>query len=408
MEDLNERLVSLKEGLEGTIDAKIEQSVEKNMGSDYKNQLKGEVNEEISKHGKIVDDLNSRIDSLELDKQKSLDSAPPKNFNASLKDALGESASFKAFVSGQSSKATLSLKAIMTTAANASGDTVPADRLNGFYFDPTRTTRARDLITSISTDSNTVRYIQETSYTNGAAARVEASAYGESEFKLDPVDAPIRSIGSQLTMTKEMFNDVPALSGYIATRIPAKVMNVEDQQILFGAGTGANLQGLMTAGGGAQFDVSSAAKFYEFFTVAQGVHTNEFDVLIAAKNQAQIAEYSPTAVMVNPTDYNKMFLRKDSNADYVVFVNGVLTLLGTPIFQSTAVTADKFIVGDFGLGATLAIREDMEISFSESHSDNFVKDLVTVKATERIGLPIHNPNAFVWGAFSTAIASMNA
>lgn len=408
MEDLNERLVSLKEGLEGTIDAKIEQSVEKNMGSDYKNQLKGEVNEEISKHGKIVDDLNSRIDSLELDKQKSLDSAPPKNFNASLKDALSESASFKAFINGQSSKATLSLKAIMTTAANASGDTVPADRLNGFYFDPTRTTRARDLLTSISTDSNTVRYIQETSYTNGAAARVEASAYGESEFKLDPVDAPIRSIGSQLTMTKEMFNDVPALSGYIATRIPAKVMNVEDQQILFGAGTGANLQGLMTAGGGAQFDVSNAAKFYEFFTVAQGVHTNEFDVLIAAKNQAQISEYSPTAVMVNPTDYNKMFLRKDSNADYVVFVNGVLTLLGTPIFQSTAVTADKFIVGDFGLGATLAIREDMEISFSESHSDNFVKDLVTVKATERIGLPIHNPNAFVWGAFSTAIASMNA
>ena len=79
MEDLNERLVSLKEGLEGTIDAKIEQSVEKNMGSDYKNQLKGEVNEEILKHGKIVEDLNSRIDSLELDKQKSLDSAPPKN-----------------------------------------------------------------------------------------------------------------------------------------------------------------------------------------------------------------------------------------------------------------------------------------------------------------------------------------
>lgn len=408
MEDLNERLISLKEGLEGTIDAKIEHSVEKNMGSDYKNQLKGEVNEEILKHGKVVEDLNSRIDSLELDKQKSLQNAQPKNFNASLKDALGESASFKAFVSGQSSKATLSLKAIMTTAANASGDTVPADRLNGFYFDPTRTTRARDLLTSISTDSNTVRYIQETSYTNGAAARVEASAYGESEFKLDPVDAPIRSIGSQLTMTKEMFNDVPALSGYIATRIPAKVMNVEDQQILFGAGTGANLQGLMTAGGGAQFDVSSAAKFYEFFTVAQGVHTNEFDVLVAAKNQAQIAEYSPTAVLVNPTDYNKMFLRKDANADYVVFVNGVLTLLGTPIFQSTAVTADKFIVGDFGLGATLAIREDMEISFSESHSDNFVKDLVTVKATERIGLPIHNPNAFVWGAFSTAIASMNA
>jgi HK97 family phage major capsid protein len=408
MEDLNERLVSLKEGLEGTIDAKIEQSVEKNMGSDYKNQLKGEVNEEILKHGKIVEDLNSRIDSLELEKQKSLNNAPPKNFSANLKEALAESPSFKSFMNGDSAKATLSLKAIMTTAANASGDTVPADRLNGFYFDPTRTTRVRDLLTTISTDSNTIRYIQETSYTNGAAARVEASAYGESEFKLDPVDAPVRSIGSQLTMTKEMFNDVPALSGYISTRIPAKVMNVEDNQLLFGAGTGANLQGLMTAGGGAAFDESSSAAFYQFFGAAASAYTNEFDVLIAAKNQAQIAEYLPTAVMVNPTDYNKMFLNKDANANYVVFVNGVLTILGTPIYPSTAVTADKFIIGDFGAGATLAMREDMEISFSEQHSDNFVKDLVTVKATERIALPIHNPNAFVHGVFSTAIASMNA
>jgi HK97 family phage major capsid protein len=408
MEDLNQRLTSLKEGLEGTIDAKVEQSVEKNMGSDYKNQLKGEVNELISKHGKVVEDLNSRIDSLELDKQKSLQNAPPKNFSANLKAALADSASFKSFMSGDSSKATLNLKAIMTTAANASGDTVPADRLNGFYYDPTRTTRVRDLLTTISTDSNTIRYIQETSYTNGAAARVEASAYGESEFKLDPVDAPVRSIGSQLTMTKEMFNDVPALSGYISTRIPAKVMNVEDNQLLFGAGTGANLQGLMTAGGGAAFNEASSAAFYQFFGANASAYTNEFDVLIAAKNQAQIAEYLPTAVMVNPTDYNKMFLHKDANANYVVFVNGVLTILGTPIYPSTAVTADKFIIGDFSAGATLAMREDMEISFSEQHSDNFVKDLVTVKATERIALPIHNPNAFVHGTFSTAIASLNA
>ena len=148
MEDLNQRLTSLKEGLESTIDSKVEQSVEKNMGSDYKNQLKGEVNELISNHGKVVEDLNSRIDSLELDKQKSLHNAPPKNFSANLKEALADSPSFKSFMSGDSSKATLNLKAIMTTAANASGDTVPADRLNGFYYDPTRTTRVRDLLQS--------------------------------------------------------------------------------------------------------------------------------------------------------------------------------------------------------------------------------------------------------------------
>ena len=133
----------------------------------------------------------------------------------------------------------------------------------------------------------------------------------------------------------------------------------------------------------------------------------EFDVLVAAKNQAQILEYSPNVIMVSSSDYNKMFLRKDANANYVVFTNGVLTLLGIPIVVSNAIADGTFIIGDFAQGATLAQREGMEISFAEQNEANFIKDLVTVKATERIALPIHNPNAFVWGTFSTAIASMN-
>ena len=205
-----------------------------------------------------------------------------------------------------------------------------------------------------------------------------------------------------------MLNDIPQLSSYISTRLPAKVMNVEDNQLLNGAGTGVNLQGLMTAGGGTAFDETSGGKFYEFFGAAASAYTNEFDVLVAAKNQAQVLEYSPTAIMVSSSDYNKMFLRKDANANYVVFTNGVLTLLGIPIVVSNAVTEGKFIIGDFAQGATLAQREGMEIAFAEQNEANFIKDLVTVKATERIALPIHNPNAFVHGTFASAIASMNA
>ena len=210
-----------------------------------------------------------------------------------------------------------------------------------------------------------------------------------------------------MTLTKEMLNDVPQLSSYISTRLPAKVMNVEDAQLLTGGGTGANLQGLMTAGGGAAFNEASTGEFYQFFGAGASAYTNEFDVLVAAKNQAQILEYSPNVIMVSSSDYNKMFLRKDANANYVIFTNGVLTLLGIPIVVSNAVADGKFIIGDFAQGATLAQREGMEISFAEQNEANFIKDLVTVKATERIALPIHNPNAFVWGTFSSAIASMN-
>ena len=96
----------------------------------------------------------------------------------------------------------------MVTSLNASGNTVPASVLPGFYFDPTRTIRVRDFLPTIPTSSNTVRYVQEIAYTNNAAARIEGSAFGESEFRLDAVDAPVRSIGSYMTLTKEMFDDL--------------------------------------------------------------------------------------------------------------------------------------------------------------------------------------------------------
>ena len=407
MEEINQKLTAIKDGLEQTIDQKIDQSIEKNMGDDFKAQLKGEVGELIAKRDETISALNTRIDGMEMDRQKSLANAPAKSFKSELSDALNENREFKSFLEGNSSKATLNVKATMVTSLNASGNTVPASVLSGFYYDPTRTVRVRDFLPTIPTSSNTVRYVQETSYTNNAAARIEGSAYGESSFVLNAVDSPVRSIGSYMTLTKEMLNDVPQLSSYISTRLPAKVMNVEDAQLLTGGGTGANLQGLMTAGGGAAFNEASTGEFYQFFGAGASAYTNEFDVLVAAKNQAQILEYSPNVIMVSSSDYNKMFLRKDANANYVIFTNGVLTLLGIPIVVSNAVADGKFIIGDFAQGATLAQREGMEISFAEQNEANFIKDLVTVKATERIALPIHNPNAFVWGTFSTAIASMN-
>ena len=85
MEDLTNKLNAIKDGLEQTIDQKIGLSVEKNMGSDFKNQLKGEVNELVEKHVKTVQELNSRIDSLEMYKQTSMYNAP-KTFASVLKD----------------------------------------------------------------------------------------------------------------------------------------------------------------------------------------------------------------------------------------------------------------------------------------------------------------------------------
>ena len=157
MEEINQKLTAIKDGLEQTIDQKIGQSIEKNMGDDFKAQLKGEVGELISKRDETISALNTRIDGMEMDRQKSLANAPAKSFKSELSDALSENREFKSFLEGNSSKATLNVKATMVTSLNASGNTVPASVLNGFYYDPTRTVRVRDFLPTIPTSSNTVR-----------------------------------------------------------------------------------------------------------------------------------------------------------------------------------------------------------------------------------------------------------
>lgn len=392
------------ESLSKSIDEKLALDVSKaELGEEFKKELKGEVAELAEKHNEV----QKALDDFQINAKKQFESSRSKTLGSELKKELDSNESFARFKNGEATMATLEFKAALTTAANASGDVVPADKIAGYKYDPTRMVRVRDFIPTISINGNRLQYIQETSYTNNASTRAEASAYAESAFKLDAVDANARSIGTTIDLTKEMLEDVPALTGYISTRLPAKVQNVEDTQLLFGSGTAPDLQGIMASGGGTAFVTASTGAFYGFFGASASAYTNEFDVLIAAKNQAQLLEYSPNVILVNPTDYHKMYARKDANANYVVFTNGVLTVLGIPIFPNTAVTSGKFVVGDFRMGATIGQRDSLEVSFSYENADNFDKDRVTVKGTERIALAIHNPNAFVWGTFSTAITAIN-
>jgi len=72
------------------------------------------------------------------------------------------------------------------------------------------------------------------------------------------------------------------------------------------------------------------------------------------------------------------------------------TLWGLPVVLSTEAGAGTAIVGVFGGGQAIHIvaRQGMEVAMSDSHDDNFVKDIVVLKATVRMGMPIYRASAF--------------
>jgi len=42
----------------------------------------------------------------------------------------------------------------------------------------------------------------------------------------------------------------------------------------------------------------------------------------------------------------------------------------------------------------IVARQGMEVAMSDSHDENFVKDIIVMKATVRMGLPIYRATAF--------------
>ena len=402
------------------IDGKLE-TFKEGLGEEYKKNLKGEVKELVGEYNKAdqekldaeIKQLNERIDKAEMNYQKSYNGK-----NRSVKEQLehdivqnkDNKAQLEAFRAGRASLIKMDTKAALTTALNASGEAFPRTIVPGYFFDPTRAVRIRSFLNTGSTTDNTIRYIQEQSYTNNAAFRAEASAYAQSEFVIEDKSVAVKSLGSTIELTKEMLMDDSQMISYISTRLPEKVLNIEDSTILTGDGTSNTFVGLMadaTAGGGTQFDETTGGAFYDFHAAAEAsAYVNEYDVLVAGINQATLVEYRPSRIILNPTDYHKMISRKDADGQYVQVLQQTGTILGVPVALNTAMATGSFLIGDFRLGAQLWTREGLSVSFSYENSDNFEKDRVTVKGSERCTLTIYRPNAFVHGTFSGAFAAL--
>jgi HK97 family phage major capsid protein len=394
---MDEKLKDQLDGISKSIDAKIEKS-----NSDVVNNVVEKANEIVkSEVSGMATKLNERLDAMEVANKKQFNSQKKVTFKSALKEALDNGA-VEGIAKGNARSASFELKADMTTGADFTGEVIAADRVPGYKFDPTRPVHVRQLLATGSTQSDVVRYVKESGYSNGAAATAEGTTLTQSDFDMTAADANVRKIGTYFRISEEMLADTPQLTSYLSARAPEKLLEVEDAQILSGDGTGSNLSGIITDA--ADFDTSSSGAFYQSVEAA-----NEFDVLVAALNQLALLNYSADCIMLNPTDFNKILLLKDSTNKYLKdqVYNGLQpSFSGVKVIQNTAIAAGTFLIGNFGVGTQLWVRQGVNVEFFREDGTNVRDGFVTVRVSERIALTNYLPNAFVNGTFSTAIAAL--
>lgn len=387
---MNEELKSQIDNITKSIDAKIEKS-----NVEVVNSIEVKASEIVkSEVAEITTKFNERFDAFEVANKKQFNSHKTVSFKSALKDAL-ENGAIDGLKKGHSQSARFEIKADMTVGADFTGEVIAADRVPGYKFDPTRPVHIRQLLSIGSTQSDVVRYVKESGYTNAAAITAEGATLAQSDFDMTAVNANVKKIGTYFRISEEMLADTPQLTSYLSARAPEKLLEVEDSNILTGNDLGGIINSAPAFAAGDYVDTVEAA--------------NQFDVIVASLNQLALLNYNADTILLNPTDFHKILLLKDTTNNYLKDqVYGGLTpvFMGVRVVLNSAITAGDFLIGNFSVGTQLWVRQGVNVEFFREDGTNVRDGFVTVRVSERIALTNYLPNAFVKGTFATAQAAL--
>ena len=386
------------------VDSKIEKafnSAQDNAKGEVEESLKSEISNLTNDYLAKNDEMQKRMDIIEMAAKKNAVDSKPMNFKSAIKDAI-DGGAIEALKKGKSRASSFEVKADMTTGADYTGEVIAATRVPGYKFDPSNAVHIRQIVPVGTTNSDLIRFVKESAYTQGAAATAEGSALGQTDFNLTASTAPVETIGTYLRLSRQMMEDTEQLSSYISARVPSKLMAVEDDQLLGGNGTAPNLKGLRNSATVWSTGASG-------FGAADFANPQQFDVLITALNQVAKANYTSDGILLHPTDFHKILALKDSDNRYLkdqVYQGLQPTFMGVPVRISTAMAEGEFIVGNFSQAAQIWQRENISVEFFEQDSDNVQKNFITVRVQERLGFTTYLPNALCRGSFATVIAAL--
>lgn len=260
---------------------------------------------------------------------------------------------------------------------------------------PERKLTIRDLLMQGRMDGNSLEFVQETGFTNSAAPVAEGALKPQSDIKFDLKSTTAKVIAHYMKASRQILDDASQLQSYIDGRLRYGLAFKEEQQILNGDGTGQNLLGI----------IPQATAYVRPVGVATTAES-KLDTLRFAMLQAILAEYPASGHVLNPIDWAAIETLKDTSGQYIIGnPQGGLnpTLWGLPVAETQAIASGKFLTGAFSMGAQIFDRWASRVEVATENEDDFVKNLVTILAEERLALAVYRPEAFIYGNIVPAV-----
>lgn len=323
--------------------------------------------------------INSRFDEIEINaKKSSLFQTQKETVQSFIKKGL---------VANKSNPQKFEIKAGELFTGNATGSLVAPQYIDGIKASPFESD-LRTFLPQSTTTSNTV-VVNSAVLTNAAAAVAEGATKPTSTNALTATSYTVGKFAHSFTVSTEFLDDVQGASQFITNQITGGLIEILNDNII-----------TQILANDTAFSAGAFANAIE--------SANEFDVLMVAINQLRLGNYNPSIILVNPNDFVKMSLLKDSNNSYLRGTTGSslsANIEGVPVVQSAAITSGDYHVMDSNRFGAWYSRESLRVEIGESGTD-FIENQKTVLCESRGVLAVMDSGAAVTGDFTTDKAAL--
>lgn len=251
-------------------------------------------------------------------------------------------------------------------------------------------TRIADLIPQRPLESGIVAYLEETVAATAAAPVAAGDEKPESSPTFTKRTHEPQVIAHRCKVHNQDLMDLEGALDVIGGSLLRGLVAAENTQLLSGDGTGAEQKGFL--------DASSTVA-----TVTRITAETRLNLILRAITAVRTGGFvGVDALVLHPSDY--LAARTETAEDSGVYLAGgaleanaqdlwaIRTVLTTDVPQGTG------LVGNFGEGAVLFVRESPRIDAGTS-DDDFNRNMTTLRCEERIWLAITKPGYFKAIAF---------
>jgi HK97 family phage major capsid protein len=266
----------------------------------------------------------------------------------------------------------LSGKATMTTTANGYP---PESRRDGDVVGAVyRPPQLLQFLTIEPTSQNAIVYMAQTVRTSAAAEQAEAAAMNEATLTWEEQTDSIRRIGHYIPVTEEELEDEAGLESMVNMELADMVYERLDAQVYGGDGNAPNIKGILNDA--------------NIQTQAKGADPTLDAIAKAILKVDVTARAAANLVVMHATDHTNLMLTRTADGLYILGnpADGMISRVwGLPIARNESQNAGTGCVLDTRF-FRVKMRKGVTVAYSDSHSDNFVKNVRVIKAYCRAGL----------------------